>query len=200
MKKFLTLIILFHIVYTVNAQVSFGPKAGLNVALTSSNNPNIRLDPITVLFNGGAFVNDKFAQQFAGQVELFYSGEGAKYKNKGNATVFTNSLGYLNIPLLFQFVSKGGFFVQTGPQLGFLLSATASGGGNSEDIKSEVNSTKFSWCFGIGQEIAHKLGVDLRYAAGLSKINSTSTYTDNSSVLSIGLFYALHAKGNTSTK
>jgi len=200
MKKLFIGIVLSTLFVAANAQVSFGPKVGLNVSMATTNAANVVINPITPFFNAGAFFNYKFANQFAGQIELFYSGEGTKFKNKGNPTVYTDNISYLNIPLLFQLVTAGGFYVQTGPQMGFLLSATSSTNGISTDIKSSLNSTKFSWDIGIGTEISHKLGIDLRYAAGLSNINNGSTNTFKDNVLSIGLFYAFHPMSKTSTK
>jgi hypothetical protein len=199
MKKFLIGIALSTLAFTVNAQVSFGPKAGLNISLVmqSPKNPQVVIDPIKAAFNAGGFVNYKFADQLAGQIELFYSGEGAKFKNKGNPTVYTNSVGYLNIPLLFKYASKGGFYAETGPQLGFLLSAsqTSNSTSGSTDIKSSFNSTKFSWCLGIGYLRSKGLGFGLRYAAGLSDLNKVTTGgTIKGSVLSLSLYYAIKSK------
>jgi hypothetical protein len=195
MKKFITGFFLATLFFAANAQVSFGPKAGANFSIVSYNTSNIKVDPLVVAFNAGAFFNYKFAKQLAVQAELFYSGEGSKYKIVGSPTVYTDKFGYMNIPVLLQFVSNGGFFLETGPQLGFLMSATESSEGTSTDVKSYVNSTKFSWCFGIGKLFAKKLGIDIRYAAGLSNLNKANDgSTIKGSILSIGLLYAIHVK------
>jgi hypothetical protein len=200
MKKFFIGMVASTLFLTANAQVSFGPKAGLNLSSVtqSPKNPEVVIDPIIAAFNAGGFVNYKFASQLAGQVELFYSGEGTKFKNKGNPTVFTESVGYLNIPLLFKYASKGGFYVETGPQLGFLLSASESESdvSGSNDVKDNFSSTKFSWCFGLGFLRQTGLGFGLRYAAGLSDLDKVSSAGTSlkGSVLSVSLYYAIKSK------
>ena len=201
MKKILIAIVVSSLALAAKAQVSFGPKVGGNLSMATTTATGVKIDPITFGFNAGGFVNDKFANQFAGKVELFYSGESIKYKMIGHPTVYTNNIGYLNIPVLFQFVTNGGFYLETGPQLGFVLSATNTSDSSSAsiDIKNDVNSTKFSWCFGLGFGGRKGLGFNIRYAAGLSNVNSTGSGSDKSSILSIGLFYSLQAKGKTTT-
>jgi hypothetical protein len=197
MKKLLAGIVLSTLFFTANAQFSFGPKVGVNLNTATTTYTGVTIDPITANFNIGAFGSYKFSNNFAGQIEAFYSGEGVKYKYKGNPIVFTDKIGYLNIPLLIKYVSSGSFFAETGPQLGFVLSATESEADStgSINIKSDINSTKFSWVIGLGFEFAHAVGLDIRYAAGLSAINANTTGgTNKGSVLSVGLYYAIHTK------
>jgi hypothetical protein len=191
MKKFIGAIVLFLLFFSANAQHAIGIKAGANDNLASVSDATIKTDPLSPGFYAGTFFNDMIAKQLALQVELVYSGEGTKFKQKGNATVYTDKIGYLNIPVLIQFKTAGGFYLETGPQLGFLLSASESFSGSSTNIKSDVSSTKFSWCFGLGQVIAKTVGIGFRYAAGLSNINkdSGSSGSIKDGVVSIGLSY-----------
>lgn len=194
MKKIIVSIILLFIFFTVNAQLSVGPRLGINNSMANFSASDIKVDPVVPGFYGGAFANYHFAKNFAAEVELFYSGEGAKYKIKGSPTVYTVKLGYFDVPLLVQFKTRGGFYLETGPQMGFLLSANETDNGITESIKDDISPSKFSWCFGLGKQFAKKLGIDIRYAAGFSDINKNSvsggTIKDN--VLSLGLSYAFH--------
>lgn len=194
MKKIIVSIIQSAIFFTVNAQFSIGPRAGVNISMAKFSTSDAKVDPIVPGFYGGAFANYQFAKDFAAQLEFFYSGEGTKYKITGSPTVYTVNLGYFNVPLLVQFKTKGGFYLETGPQMGFLLSANETYSGTSKSVKDNINSNKFSWCFGLGYQFAKKLGIDLRYADGFSNVNKVSidagTIKDN--VLSLGLSYAFH--------
>ncbi|MEO6838561.1 MAG: porin family protein [Ginsengibacter sp.] len=194
MKKFFVSIIMSVIFFTVNAQLSVGPRAGVNISMAKFSASDVVVDPIVPAFYGGAFANYQFAKNFAAEVELFYSGEGTKYKIKGSPTVYTANFGYFNVPLLVQFKAKGGFFLETGPQMGFLLSANETDNGSTESIKDDISSSKFSWCFGLGKQFSKKLGLDLRYAAGFSNINKISVSGGNikDNVLSLGLSYSFH--------
>lgn len=198
MKKILIVLALSTLFVTVKAQVSFGPKAGLNLAFTSINNPEAVTNPLVASFNLGGFVDYKLADNIALKAELFYSGEGAQSKTMGNPIVYTDKINYLNLPVLFQLMSAKGLFIETGPQIGFLLSASSSESdiSGSTDIKSDVNSTKFSWCFGIGKQPVNGLGFSIRYAADLSNLDKdASNGTVKTSVFSIGLLFAIHPKG-----
>lgn len=139
-------------------------------------------------------MNYRFAKSISAQIEFFYSWDGTKYKEVGSPAIYKVDLGYLNIPLLVQFRTKGGFYLETGPQMGVLLSANQTDNGSTKNIKDNINSNKFSCCFGLGGHIAKNLGIGLRYAAGLSDVNKETigagTIKDN--VLSLGFSYALH--------
>ena len=78
-------------------------------------------------------------------------------------------------------------------QIGFLLSAKASAGGTSVDVKSDFKSTDFSWAFGLGYLTTANVGIDARYNLGLSNIENTSgtnsTGTLKNTVIQIGVFY-----------
>ena len=194
MKKITTAIVFSALFFTVKAQVSFGPKAGLNISMVKFNSPTVTVTPAYPSFYAGGFVNYSFTRNIAAQVELFFSGEGTKYKNKGNSTVFTDKLSYLNLPILVRY-NTGGFYLETGPQLGFLLSASQTDNGTSQSIKNNINATKFSWCFGLGYQFMKTAGIGIRYAAGLSNINKNSSGTNvKGSVISLGLSYAIHLK------
>lgn len=194
MKKFIVSIILSVIFFTVNAQLSVGPRVGVNNSMAKFSGSDVKVDPLAPGFYVGAFANYQFAKNFAAQIEFSYSEEGTKYKEVGYPTVYTVNIGYLNIPLLVRFKTHGGFYLETGPQMGLRLSANESVNGNKESDKNEISSNKFSWCFGLGFQIAKKLGIGLRYAAGLSNVNTASVTDGNikDNVLSLGLSYSFH--------
>jgi hypothetical protein len=196
MKKIMYSVLLCAVCATAGAQVSFGPKIGINNSLASTTNTNIKVDPLYIALYAGGFLNYKFAGNFALQVEGLYSGEGAKFKVKGNPTVYTDKLSYFNVPLLVQLVTHGGFYLETGPQIGFLLSANQSANGATKSISGNLNSTAFRWDFGLGFLISHKVGIGLRYSQGLANINKPVSTSDNikNNVVSLGLSYSFHSK------
>src|SRR6202011_1165071 len=105
----------------------------------------------------------KVPGSFSIQPEVNYSGQGAKFTSFNDAEE-TFNMGYINVPVLLKYHFPLGLFAETGPQLGFLLSAKSKIGSNSADFKSAVKSTDFSWAFGVGYMIPIvKLGVDARY-------------------------------------
>src|SRR5512135_3364883 len=131
MKKLVLLALTAASFASANAQVNFGIKAGANFAtLTGSGVSNVST---LTDFHGGGFAHIPLFNTFYLQPEIMYSGEGAKTTESGMD--FTLNQGYLNVPVLFQYRHSSGFLAETGPQIGFLLSAKVKSGGQSEDVK-----------------------------------------------------------------
>jgi hypothetical protein len=206
MKKLMVLVMFSFLLLNAEAQLSFGPKAGLNIAkLTISNTTDYTYGSV-VRFYGGGFANYKLSDQFAAQIEILYSGEGEKGKILANGATDNIKIGFLNIPILFQYISPFGIYAETGPQAGFLLSITEATGNNaSESIKQYYKSLNFSWDFGLGYKLEKYvpgLGINARYALGFGAINkdAISGGSLKSRLFSVGLFYALQLKNITKTK
>ncbi len=186
-KMFLVLIAAGSAMFT-SAQVQFGVKAGYNLdnVTTSPSQPGIssRSD-----FDAGIFASIPLFTSCSLQPEVMYSGQGAAFSDSF-ATGKAN-YGYLNVPVLFKYQHSSGLFAETGPQVGFLLSANEKSGGQSVDTKSSSQSVDFSWAFGIGYKLSMGLGIDARYNLGLTNINkdSQSNGTIKNSVFQFGLFY-----------
>lgn len=143
----------------------FGVKAGMNISGVKTNwfDPSVKIGA-----HGGVFVDIPVASGFHITPEALFSAEGSKVTNS-NAKV---NLGFINIPVMFQYHTPGGFYGETGPQLGFLISAKASENGQKEDWKNYLKSTNLSWAFGFGYKLpVAGLGVGARYTLGLSNLD-----------------------------
>lgn len=203
MKKIIILLSTIFLFFKASAQFSFGPKAGVNIAKEKEANTVYSTSSHT-FFLAGLFANYKFAKQFAAQLELVYSGEGTEEHFSGNGIKNDGvvTINRINIPLLFQYKSPVGLYLETGPQVGLLLSAKGKYTANGNfDFKANTKSTFFSWCLGAGYQIKalQELGIGVRYATGLSNSNqgSVNAKSIKSNVLSVALFYPLHASNKT---
>jgi hypothetical protein len=184
---------------TVNAQqFQFGVKAGANFANLTGD--GVQDAKTLVGVNAGIYAKLPLTHSVSIQLELVYSGQGAKYDD-GTATA-TQHINYFNIPVLLKYQNFTGFFLETGPQIGFLLSANVKESGISVDDKSGLNSTDFSWVFGVGYHIpTTHLAIDARYNLGISNIaNSNQNSGSNNNTVhngnfQIGLMYALFTAG-----
>src|SRR6185295_9894263 len=188
MKKLVVLVLTAGAFFTASAQVQFGVKAGANFAtLTGS---GVEGAKTKAGFHGGAFAHIPVVNSFFLQPELLYSGPGASGTSDG--INFTVNQNYLNVPVLFKYRHSSGLFAETGPQIGFLLSANVKAGGMSQDVKSSYKSTDFSWAFGVGYKLSSlPAGIDARYNLGLTNIaaQDASGYAVKNSVFQIGVFY-----------
>jgi len=177
---------------TTHAQVQFGVKAGVNFAnVTGSDAGDSR---VLSNVNAGAFLRFAVAPGFGIQPELVYSGQGAGYRRNGYSD--NVHLNYLNIPILLKWNSREGLYAETGPQVGFLVSAHENYQGASFDVKDQFTSADFSWVFGVGYKIPmSEVGIDFRYNLGISNIeNLDITHgggTVRNSVIQLGLTYTL---------
>ncbi len=195
MKKLFLLLVSGAFLTAANAQIQFGVKAGANFAtLTGS---DIQDAKMKVGIHGGAFVALPVGSMFSVQPEVLYSGQGAKADADG--TTVSLNLNYINVPVLFKYNNPCGFFAETGPQLGFLMSAKYKAGSNSQDAKSAYKSTDFAWAIGAGYLIKSvNVGIDARYNLGLSSIAKDvdgQKVDAKSGVFQFGVFYLFGGKG-----
>jgi hypothetical protein len=175
-----------------NAQnVNIGIKGGLNVY--NINNDNGAKYDDKVGFNVGLLGHIHLTKQLALQPELVYSTQGAKSTTAGIETKL--NLGYINVPILLQYMFDNGFRLQAGPQIGFLTSAKAKTGSTEFDFKSSLKSVDVAIGAGLGYvHPASGLGLDARYNIGLSNINENSSVKSYNRGLQLGVFYLFNHK------
>jgi len=206
---------------TRETKVQFGVKVGMGISelmtsgspttIVDGNTQTMRYFPVTT-FTGGAFVSILLGGKWSLQPELVYSLQGATGKPEQNYYVTATEayrLGYLNIPVLVKYKLPLAFFVETGPQLGLLLSAkdneTLVGSTSSVNynIKSQLKSTDLSWALGVGYCSPFNIGFDVRYNLGLGNINQATSGsttapipagTLKNSVFQLGVFYIFGKK------
>lgn len=188
MKKTIIFAAALFVLSSVKAQTaSFGIKGGLNASSINSNPSNEDMQT-KIGFNLGILAHiHTSSHQWAIQPEMYYSEEG--YQSKSNSSASLN-LGYLNIPVLAQYMFDNGFRIEFGPQLGFLMNAKNKTRNTSNDVKGNFKKTNFSIPVGLGYLTSSGLGIDARYNIGISNINNTTSSTKiHSNVFQFGLFY-----------
>jgi hypothetical protein len=187
MKKLLIVFVAVAFVATANAQgsIKFGAKAGGN--LSSWSGDDIEDAKSKFGFHVGAIVNIPVSSMFSVNPEVLFSIEGAK--QDADPDDINYNLGFLNIPVLLQYNNPSGFYAETGPQIGFLMSAKAKAGDEDEDIKDLFKSTNFSWALGAGFKTKSGFGFGARYALGLNNIIDDDDADLKQSNLSFGVFY-----------
>ncbi|MEO6813644.1 MAG: porin family protein [Ginsengibacter sp.] len=215
MKKIHSLIIVtLFMTYCTHAQISVGLKAGVNLSSLKGDGYSDSDQKSLLGLAIGGLVNYAINDKFSVQPELFFSQEGTQWKTSDE--VEKNRLNYLNIPVLLQYRDPSGFFAQTGPQIGFLLSAKkkykdAGAGGvitdgsqsgdqsgsnepQSYDIKHFYASSLLSWGLGAGYIHESGFGINARYNIGLSNtLKKTADGKIHSRLFTIGVIYMLES-------
>ena len=173
-----------------NVHVNFGIKGGLNVANLKYKHAltNYNFNP-RASFHVGALAHIHKTRHLAIQPELMYSGQGGDYKSGPNE--YKTRLGYINLPVLVQYMTGGGFRLQTGPQLGVLVHASSKVNDNDThtDIQDSYEKVDFSWVFGASYIFPSGFGVDARYNLGLNNISDVNNVSTKNRVLAVGVFY-----------
>ena len=202
MKKNLLFILLFITAGLMAQETSFGAK--LNGVFTTFNisgdgaemnnysegKPGLSL---------GLIAEFGLSDNFAIAPELLYSSAGDIFKmSESGASMETKFfLSYLQIPIMAKYYINDSFYLNAGPQIGFLMSAdgeyTVTYDGetetDSEDIKDEFNSNDFGFNIGAGYKLESGLFFDFRYTAGLSDIIVDKDSQVKNSALQFGIGY-----------
>lgn len=127
-------------------------------------------------FHAGVFANIGLTKLVAFQPELLYSQKGAKVD--GSSGALTWRLHYLDVPLTFH-VNTNGFFLEAGPQIGFLVASQFKDGGLSIGNKYIYKYIDFGYLAGLGYQLKQGVGVGLRYNGGLVNIPKSVSQSNN---------------------
>lgn len=142
---------------------------------------------------GGAFVNIPIGGIFRLQPGVFYNGLGSKISTTttaGGTTIKTTGeqdLHYLTVPLTLQIVpGHNGFFLEVGPQIGYLFTGkrevtSGSTTTTQEFNKSDYDRTDFGVHGGIGYITRIGFGFEAKYYSGF-----TNVYKDNGALSNSG--------------
>ncbi len=174
-----------------SAHSAFGIKGGANFYNLNSDPDN---DAKTLVgFNAGVLGHIHLSKMFAFQPEVVYSSQGARVELPGDDAKI--KLGYINVPMMVQYMFDNGFRIEAGPQVGFLISGKQEIGNAKIDIKDNLSNVDFG--VGAGLSYVHPksgLGIDARYNLGLTNIAEGGGSAKNRGA-QVGLFYLFHRAG-----
>ncbi|MDI6050685.1 MAG: porin family protein [Bacteroidota bacterium] len=172
MKKIILMVVMVFTFGFVNAQekadMAFGVKGGLNIStITNADVDGVNTKSL-VGFHVGFFGEFMISNKFAIQPEVLYSAQGTELEFEGISGDL--KLDYITIPVMAKYYVADAFSLELGPQIGFLVSAKAKSGGESEDVKDELKSTDVSLNFGAGYDITPNFMIGVRYSLGLTRL------------------------------
>ena len=188
MKKWIVFTVLFAFgIAAASAQdLSFGAKAGVNLANLK---PDLDDASTRTSFHLGAVAEIGISDQFSVQPELLYSEQGAKDDSDDDEVVRTN---YLTLPIMAKYYLTDGLCIEAGPQIGFLLTAEVEDDGDTIDLKDNTKNTDIGLAFGLGYKLDSGLNFGIRYFLG-SDINDVEGDSDKISnrvfQISLGYFF-----------
>ncbi len=192
MKKllFISMIGLFALL-TSCASVRYGIKAGPTFATITGDDTDNLDAKVGVFFGGLAEI--EVVDMFSIQPELLFSSQGTKYSDSdGFDGKF--KLNYLNLPVMAKVYVSDGFFLEAGPQLGYLLTAKdeyeSPGLSGEDDLKDEglIKDIDVGGNVGLGYQLDSGLNFGARYNFGLTNINDfgdSVDFSQKNSVISL---------------
>lgn len=145
-----------------SSSVRFGLKAGLNIASISADDSKAKAG-----IYGGAFANIPIAESFSIQPEILYNGVGSKYDGDSDLRL---NLDYISIPVMFQYNFVPNFYVEAGPQFGFLINSKLKSDVGSFDADDVFKGFDVGIGLGAGYYFTDDFGVTARFVAGLNDI------------------------------
>ncbi|WP_201984159.1 porin family protein [Hymenobacter rubidus] len=127
--------------------------------------------------HAGGFLNITLNERLAFQPELLYSQKGADYTAVQPPFAplgTTPRLHYADIPLAFHLTANG-FFLEAGPQIGFLVYAKdKSSASTSTTYRDNLRTTDLGYVAGLGFERKTGLGFGFRYNGSFTEVRDAN--------------------------
>ncbi len=181
LKPLLTVTLLLGLLDTAHAQhsirqrskVAFGaPSLGVKAGVSLADLAGLGATQYSSLigFHAGGYANLSLTRHLSFQPELLYSQKGARYPASFEATV-TRRLSYLDLPLAFHYNFQG-FYLEAGPQLGYLIGARDSDGSTSVAIdRRTITELDLGYVLGLGVQPKQGVGAGFRYCGEFTNVN-----------------------------
>ena len=189
MKKIiipLTIILGSFFFNNTQAQVAVGVKGGINITNVTSYNGDGRVSG-----NAGLFLHAQLNSNWCIQPEILYSGQGVKYSTIDGERRL--SLDYIQVPVMLQYFPVKQFYIEAGPQVGFLTNAEIrdNSGEKLGSANNSFNKTDVALNVGAGIRATKQLGFFARYNFGLTDITKNDNQTSRNEVGQVGMYVRL---------
>ena len=101
----------------------FGAKAGMNVSTISDEGFDDTKSKVG--YYAGVFMNVPVSESFSIQPEVLYNNLGSKVSSTVSGTTYSSTLNldYVAVPVMFKYKATPQFYLEAGPEFGFLVSA-----------------------------------------------------------------------------
>jgi hypothetical protein len=149
------------------AQIIYGIKGGLNlsdVVINNITNPDVEAAyKVKAGLHAGAFVSVDGENDFGLAVELLYSNKGVNALNRIN-------LHYVVIPILLRYKLKEKWTAETGPEVGYLITANSKYGNLNSTWDNKLD-------LGLVGGLQYQLGkiyLGVRFNAGITSVIRTA--------------------------
>lgn len=140
-----------------------GAKGGVNVSNFNGGDFSTIKKEALVGFHAGGYIRFRLGG-FSLQPEVLFSTQGAKLQQTTAKQDY--KIRYVNVPVMFQYIFRNGFYLEAGPQVGFKTSENIP----NTTIGHFAKNTDLAIDGGLGFQSKAGIGIGARYIAGLSKV------------------------------
>lgn len=158
------------------AQISYGPRLGLNMATLAgvNNNAGVRLGLLL-----GGYGKFSLTDNISFQPEFLYSVKGYASTNNSSSSKYFLKLNYFDIPLLLNFGQSEGVHFLLGLQPSILITAMNKTKSSSSkatiEVTDQVSGFDIAPVLGIGYQAEMGINADLRLSYGIPDILKNNT-------------------------
>jgi hypothetical protein len=189
MKK--NLLLLAFLIFASAAQAQIGVRAGIGSS-NFSNGDVQRAFTSLIRPHLGAYYGMKVTEKLTVEPGFFYSGKGMTTVNVKN-NEFTESLSYVDIPVLVRYALNEDFNIFAGPQAGFLLARNYT----EESLKltntAPVGGYEIGGVFGVGYQMASGINLQASYDFGIAPFKYFQADVNNT-VFKLSVGYTISSK------
>jgi len=183
--KTILIILLLSASYLQAAGQHFGLKAGPAFATFIGDDAGNYERRIGYSF--GFMYQHHFTQQIGLQTELLYTSKGAKNEYRADNNFYEEKyrLNYIEIPVMVH-LTTGRVFADLGPQISFLAKARRitdiepEDGNSTTTVKTNFTDNPYaidySLVAGVGYRAVNNIGLEVRYAHGLKRIDDEGNF------------------------
>ncbi len=168
MKKTIIVLSAIFICTFVSAQktkqdegIKLGIKGGLNISNLMGDVKDVA---IRTSIHAGLVAEVIVSDNFSIQPELLYSGQGASVTSTGGGRI---KLDYITLPVLAKFPIAKSLSLETGPQVGFLISGKYKTNESNDKIEN-LKTIDFGLNAGLNYELNNGVFFQARYNLGLT--------------------------------
>jgi hypothetical protein len=181
----------------MQAQVKFGPKAGLNLSTMKLSYMGVSIDPTMLVgFHAGLLSEITLSGNLCLQPAILYSTKGSKFSVMSEELQISPSFIEIPVNIVYKFdLGSVKLFLNVGPYGAYGIGGKADSGGESEDIvfgSEETDDMKpmdFGLNVGAGVEISNII-ISANYGLGLANLAPVTTEDEEMKTKVIGFSIA----------
>jgi hypothetical protein len=192
---------------SLQGQVKFGPKAGVNLSTMTLKSSGFSIDPTMLVgFHVGVISEISITDNLVLQPGIFYSTKGSKYKISYSQFSYEASIApsYIDIPINLGYyfgTGKTKIALFAGPYIAYGIGGKSESDGESADISfgntddNDMKPLDFGLNIGAGVNL-NGLLISAQYGLGLANLvpSSSSDGEMKNGVIGISLTYLLGGK------